>query len=168
MRRTDREVTDIDEIKSILRECHIINSGFRTDDYPYVVPTNYGYEFNDEQLVLYIHGAPVGYKRKLIAADSRMGFAIHDAGKLMMPKDPSKNTPSMAYQSVMGYGDAELIDDLDAKKHALVQILKHEIGDQWKTVKITDKALQYVGVIKINVKKMTAKAHSANDAGFVS
>lgn len=45
----------------------LIHSGFRTADYPYVVPTNFGYEFDDDNhLTLYIHGAPVGRKRDLI------------------------------------------------------------------------------------------------------
>lgn len=164
MRRKDREVTNIDEIKQILKDSHVIHSGFRTVDYPYVVPTNFGYEFDDDnQLTLYIHGAPVGHKRELIKQDGRMGFEIDDGGRLMVPKDPKQNTPSFAYRSVMGYGDAELIEDSEIKKHALQVILSHETGQKLSEFEVPDKTIEYVGIIKITVKQITAKAHGGDD-----
>lgn len=167
MRRKDREVTDIDEIKQILQDSHVIHSGFRTADYPYVVPTNFGYEFDyDNHLTLYIHGAPVGRKRELIKEDGRMGFEIDDGGQLMVPKDPKQNTPSFAYRSVMGYGDAELVDDPAVKKHALQVVLAHETGQQLGEFTVSDKTIAYVGIIKITVKEFTAKAHGGDDPDF--
>ncbi len=38
MRRQDRMVTDIDEIKEILNSTRIIHLGMMDSDYPYVVP----------------------------------------------------------------------------------------------------------------------------------
>jgi len=52
MRRQDRRVTDIEEIKGILNSTRIIHLGLMDGDYPYVVPLHFGYEFIDE--VLYI------------------------------------------------------------------------------------------------------------------
>lgn len=167
MRRKDREVVGINEIKQILKDSHVIHSGFRTDDYPYVVPTNFGYEFDDDnQLTLYIHGAPVGTKRELIKKDGRMGFEIDDGGRLMVPKDPKKNTPSFAYRSVMGYGDAELVDDPETKKHALQVVLAHETGQKLSEFEVSEKTIEYVGIIKITVKSFTAKAHGGDDPEF--
>jgi len=54
MRRQDRMVTNIDEIKGILSSTRIIHLGLMDGDYPYVVPLHFGYEFIDE--VLYICG----------------------------------------------------------------------------------------------------------------
>ncbi|GHP14149.1 pyridoxamine 5'-phosphate oxidase [Lentilactobacillus fungorum] len=167
MRRKDREVIDMAEIKSILQASHVIHSGFRTADYPYVVPTNFGYEFDEQdRLTLYIHGAPVGHKRELIKQDGRMGFEIDDGGRLMTPESPKENTPSFAYRSVMGYGDAELIDDLDVKRHALQLLLSHETGQSIDLFNISEKTMAYVGVIRIRVKAYTAKEHLAGEAGF--
>ncbi|GAA3192386.1 pyridoxamine 5'-phosphate oxidase family protein [Lentilactobacillus kefiri] len=167
MRRKDREVTDINEIKQILKDSHVIHSGFRTDDYPYVVPTNFAYEFDgDNHLTLYIHGAPEGTKRELIKKDGRMGFEIDDGGQLMVPKDPKENTPSFAYRSVMGYGDAELVDDPETKKHALQLLLGHETGQKLADFDVSEKTIEYVGVIKITVKSYTAKAHGGDDPEF--
>lgn len=167
MPRKDREVTDINEIKAILHDSHVIHSGFRTEDYPYVVPTNFGYEFDDaNHLTLYMHGAPVGHKRDLIKQDGRMGFEIDDGGQLMTPEDPKENTPSFAYRSVMGYGDAELVDDPEIKRHALQLLLSHETGQSIDLFDISEKTIDYVGVIKVTVKNYTAKEHVAGEPGF--
>lgn len=48
MRRQDRMVTNIDEIKGILNSTRIIHLGMMDGDYPYVVPLHFGYEFIDE------------------------------------------------------------------------------------------------------------------------
>ncbi|MFD1126492.1 pyridoxamine 5'-phosphate oxidase family protein [Lentilactobacillus raoultii] len=158
MRRTDREVTDIQQIKAILTDAEVIHLGLRTPDYPYVVPTNYGYEFdNENHLTLYLHGAPVGYKRELIGKDGRVGFAIETDGHVLYPKDTAHHTPSFKYQSVMGTGKAELIEDVNEKRHALQQIVQHEIGHEWAD--LPDSALSHVGVIKIIVNNYTAKAN---------
>ena len=52
MRRQDRMVTNIDEIKSILNSTRIIHLGMMDGDYPYVVPLHFGYEIVDD--ILYI------------------------------------------------------------------------------------------------------------------
>ena len=41
MRRQDRMVTDIDEIKGILNSTRIIHLGMMDGDYPYVVPLHF-------------------------------------------------------------------------------------------------------------------------------
>ena len=54
MRRQDRMVTDIDEIKGILNSTRIIHLGMMDGDYPYVVPLHFAYEFTDEVLHIYV------------------------------------------------------------------------------------------------------------------
>ena len=56
MRRQDRRVTDIEEIKGILNSTRIIHLGMMDGDYPYVVPLHFGFEFIDEVLYIYVHG----------------------------------------------------------------------------------------------------------------
>ncbi|GAF35834.1 pyridoxamine 5'-phosphate oxidase family protein [Lentilactobacillus farraginis] len=166
MRRTDREVTDIEQIKSILEDADVIQLGIRTADYPYVVPTNYGYEFDDDnKLTLFLHGAPVGRKRELIAKDGRIGFAIETPGQLLYPKDPAHQTPSFKYRSVMGSGLAELVDDLKQKRHALQQIVRHEAGHEWADLPV--EAVAHVGIIRINVNNYTAKANPGDQEKYL-
>ena len=54
MRRQDRMVTNIDEIKGILSSTRIIHLGMMDGDYPYVVPLHFGYEIVDDILYIYV------------------------------------------------------------------------------------------------------------------
>lgn len=66
----------------------------------------------------------------------------------------------------MGYGDAELVEDPEIKKHALQVILAHETGQKLSDFDVSEKTIEYVGIIKIAVKSYTAKAHGGDDPEF--
>ena len=54
MRRFEREVVDYEIIKAMLKEMNIANIGMNDEDgYPYVVPTNFGFEMTDTHLNIY-------------------------------------------------------------------------------------------------------------------
>lgn len=46
------------------------------DGFPYVVPLNFGYEINDEQLKVYIHSPKPGKKNELFKKDNRVCLAF--------------------------------------------------------------------------------------------
>ena len=67
MRRKDREVKDFEVVKQIIEECDVIRIGLVDDDlYPYIVPMNFGYEFEGEEIHFYLHGAMAGRKYELM------------------------------------------------------------------------------------------------------
>lgn len=158
MRRTEREVIDPTEIENILSDSEVVHLGINDDDFPYVVPTNYGYEFEDDRLTtLYLHGAPTGKKWDLISQNGNVGFQIDDGGHVMVTESENPSRNSMAYRSIIGVGHAATVDDTELKKHALQQLLIHETGHAWNGIREHD--IEYVGIIKIDVLRYTAKAH---------
>lgn len=73
MKRFEREVVDFELINAMLKEIHILNLGMNdVDGFPYVVPLNFGYEFNDDELRVYIHCMKLGKKVDLIQKDNRV------------------------------------------------------------------------------------------------
>ena len=66
MRRKDREVTSIDEIRQILDKAKILHLGLYDDEYPYIVPMHYGYVYQNDSIIFYLHGAKEGHKMDLI------------------------------------------------------------------------------------------------------
>lgn len=44
MRRKDREVTELETVKEIIRQCDVLRLGLADGDYPYIVPMNFGWE----------------------------------------------------------------------------------------------------------------------------
>lgn len=59
MRRSDREVTNLNEISDILRRCTVCHLGL-SGAYPYVLPLSFGFCFEGAALTLYFHGAAEG------------------------------------------------------------------------------------------------------------
>ena len=76
MRKREREITDLEEIRSILDQCKILHLGLSDDGQPYVVPLNYGYTLENGALTFYVHGAVEGYKYEVIQKNPRISFAM--------------------------------------------------------------------------------------------
>lgn len=66
MRRRDREVTDVNDIQSIIDKCDVVRIAINDDTYPYIIPVNFGYELNGDKLTLFFHSSTEGYKHKVI------------------------------------------------------------------------------------------------------
>ena len=71
MYHADREIRDKEIIKAILDMCDVISIGMFDGEYPYVLPVNFGYEF-EEDLIFFTHHAVVGYKNDLIKKNPKV------------------------------------------------------------------------------------------------
>lgn len=60
MSNPEREVTDIAEILAILSKHEVCRIGFNDNLCPYVVPVNFGYEYQNGRWIFYFHGARTG------------------------------------------------------------------------------------------------------------
>ena len=105
MYHADREIRDKEIIKAILDMCDVINVGFFDDEYPYVLPVNFGYEY-DENLVFYMHHATEGYKNKLIEKNPKVCVTTH---KFIDNIYNDYDKSSHDYRSVMAFGEIEFI-----------------------------------------------------------
>ena len=59
MRRSDREITDMDRIMEIVRRQSVCCVAFQDTPCPYLIPMNYGEALENGRLTLYFHGAAV-------------------------------------------------------------------------------------------------------------
>ena len=57
MRRKDREITDFDEMMKIIAKCDTCRLALFDDEFPYIVPLNFGTDVEEGQLYLYFHSA---------------------------------------------------------------------------------------------------------------
>lgn len=67
MRRSDREITDFQELITVMRGCDVCRLALHDEPYPYILPLNFGLEADGETVRLYFHGANTGTKYDLIA-----------------------------------------------------------------------------------------------------
>ena len=152
MTRRERQVTDLDEIKKILDKSKVLHLGLVDGDEPYVVPMNYGYEFQDEKLVFYLHGARRGRKIDAIKADPKVFY------EMCCDITPFEGEVAckygITYASIMGRGLATLVEDVEEKKKALSILMKTQTG---KDFTFEDKLTTVVSIIKIDTLEFTAK-----------
>lgn len=129
MRRKDREITDFDEIMNIINKCDVCRLALFNDDFPYIVPLNFGVDVEDEQLYLYFHCANQGTKLDLIAKNNKATFEMDCEHNIILYKERMSCT--MGYASVIGHGTIEFVDDAH-KFEALKIIMRHYHSEDFK------------------------------------
>ena len=105
MRHADREIRDKELIKAILDMCDVINIAFFDEEYPYNLPVNFGYEYEDD-LIFYCHHAAEGYKNHLIENYPKVCVVTH---KFMDNIYNSYDKSGHDYRSVMAFGEISFI-----------------------------------------------------------
>ena len=123
MRRTDREITDRQELLDVMARCDVCRLALNDESgYPYVVPLNFGMEERYGTLYLLFHGAMTGTKYDRMERDPRATFEM-DCGH-MLCTDEAHGMCTMAYESVIGFGRAVLCQGAEAA-HGLQLLLAH-------------------------------------------
>ena len=74
--KREREVTDMQEIISILDKAKVLHLGLVDGDEPYVVPMNYGYTMEDGKMTVYLHGALQGRKLDVMRVNPKVFFEL--------------------------------------------------------------------------------------------
>lgn len=155
MRRKDREITDENRIAEIISNCHCCRLAFNEDAGPYIVPLNFGFERIGNQFVFYFHSAQEGRKIELIKRGKPVGFELDTNYKLKEAKRACGYTAS--FQSVIGTGEVEFVNDDKDKTHALSLLMFQETGK--KDWEFSEKNLNSVAIFKLIVKELSCKEH---------
>ncbi len=150
--RRELEITDIEKIKHILDKSLVTHVGMVDGDEPYVVPMNFGYIMDDDKLTIYLHGARKGRKIDVLRANPKVFFEMEC--DLQPFEGDIACRYGMAYSSLMGKGNAVIVEDVEEKKLALSAVMKTQTG---KDFTFEDKMVSFVNIIRIDVSDYTAK-----------
>lgn len=155
MRRKDREITERKKIDDMIRSCYCCRLGFCDDGTAYIVPLNFGYISEEGKRVFYFHGAKEGRKLELIRRYHRAGFELDTAYQMHVGEAPCSY--SAAFQSVIGAGRVDLVEEPEEKRKALCELMRHNTGKSDWT--FTDGMLDAVCVFKLEVEEISCKEH---------
>ena len=152
MRLKDREISDESNIKTIINKALVCRLGMINENTPYVVPLCFGYHDN----ALYFHSALKGLKIDCIRKNPNVCFEFD----LNTEVKEAENACDwgMIYQSVIGFGKAEFIEDSNEKRNAL-GIIMAQYSD--KPFEFPENKVKATAVIKVEIESMTGK-----QAGF--
>ncbi len=161
MRRTKDQVTDVSEIIKIIEGAHYIHWGIndKKSVYPYVVTTDYGYEYVNDVLTIYIHGAPAGRKIDLIKENPHVGFNIETETSLWAPREKNDYNFTTNYKSIIGTAIGEILDAPEDKAYGLTLLINRETEGGFSDADYKSHDLEYVKVIKFTVQHLSAKHH---------
>ncbi|MDR0452634.1 MAG: pyridoxamine 5'-phosphate oxidase family protein [Treponema sp.] len=163
MRRKDREITDTEELLAIIRANKVCRLGMADGSQPYVVPLNYGFEFDTGGLVLYFHGAGEGKKIDILKKNSRVCFEIDGEHGLSEGKNACEY--GFYFASVIGFGNACFIDSEAEKARALAALMRHQTGED-RAFAFSPAQLSAVTVFKVTALSFTGKRRAPPpDAG---
>ena len=154
MRRSDREITNKRAIEEFIAEEQILRIAFYDAGDIYIVPVNYGYLYENDKYSFYFHGAKAGRKYELSKSKPVVGFEID--GKYNLLENEMACDYSASFQSVIGAGRLQIIDDIEEKKIGLNTLMKQTTQhSEWS---YNDKMLEAVAVFRLDVHKISCKA----------
>lgn len=156
VRRTDREIVDVNALDSILRRGRFASIALCQDGAPYVVTLSYGYDI--EHRALYFHTATAGRKIDAIAADPRACATIVIDGGY------EQGACKHNYESVVMGGRMSVIGDLAEQRHAM-RVLTGHLEDEPGAVRDRnrldgDEVYGRVLMLRFDIETVTGKAGS--------
>lgn len=159
MRRKDREVEDINEIKAIMNRCFAVRLGFYDNGSVYIVPVNFGWEERGGAFTLYFHGATEGRKASCVKECARTGasagFEMDCDGELL--EADAACGYSAFYASIIGEGIPSAVENPAEKTRALDLIMRKATGKSgWA---YPADMLKKVGVYRFEVTSLQCKRH---------
>jgi uncharacterized protein len=149
MRRKEKEITDLAEIESVIKKSFVCRLAMCDGEQPYVVPLCFGYEDN----VLYFHSAGAGRKIDVLKKNNRVCFEF-DVDAAVAEKGQDRCDWGMKFQSVIGFGQAVILEDETSKRKAL-NIIMGQYDDG--PFQYADAKLKKTMVFKIDIQEMTGK-----------
>jgi hypothetical protein len=139
-------------IHQILDAAFLAHVGFCVKGQPFVIPTNFGREGD----ILYIHGSAASRMLRELSTGIPACVTVTHVDGLVLARSAFHH--SMNYRSVVAFGTARRIDDVDKKNHALRVISDHLIRGRWDDVREPNpQELKATSVLEFTIEEASAK-----------
>lgn len=148
MRRSEREITDRAAIEAIIRNSMVCRLAMVDAGQPYVVPMSFGYENGS----LYFHSALKGRKIDALNSNNRVCFEFDASVEIV--KGEEACDWGMRYKSVIGFGEAIFLEDMEEKRAALAVIMRQYSGGSFL---FSDARVNRTAIIKVIIERMAGK-----------
>jgi nitroimidazol reductase NimA-like FMN-containing flavoprotein (pyridoxamine 5'-phosphate oxidase superfamily) len=140
--------TDRGTIESIIRQASVCRVGMSADGQPYVVPVCFGYDDG----ALYFHSSTAGRKLDVLRKNNAVCVEFDVDRGVVKAENACKW--GIRYRSVIGFGRALFVEDVEEKRKALDIVMVHYGGESCDYPKAT---LEKTVVVKVEIESLTAK-----------
>ena len=128
------------------------------DGKPYVVALNFGYERAGSELILYFHCAMEGKKLNILHDNPDVYFQMDCVNEFVKGTSERHCSYCWRYDSVMGSGQVEFIDEVQEKEYALNKLIQH-IGKTNETFSSPPTSFARTCVLRVRSNDFTGKHH---------
>ena len=147
-----RGVFEREPVYAILDDAFICHVGFVTNNGPVVIPTGYGRSGDN----LFIHGSAASRMLRTLAKSVEVCVTITILDGLVLARSAFHH--SMNYRSVIIFGAASPVEDIDQKLQALRVISDNIIPERWEDVREpNEQELRKTLVLRLPLKEASAK-----------
>jgi nitroimidazol reductase NimA-like FMN-containing flavoprotein (pyridoxamine 5'-phosphate oxidase superfamily) len=159
-RLPQRGAYDSKTIHAILDAGFLAHVGFCIDGQPFVIPTLYGRTRDEEGPdCLYLHGSAASRMLRELATGVRACVTVTHVDGIVLARSAFHH--SMNYRSVVAFGMARSVEDIQGKVEALRVISDHLIAGRWNEVRNpTAKELKATSVLEFTIEDASAKTRS--------
>lgn len=156
MRKSDREITDVQEKFAALLRCGFLTLAIGGGNAPYCLPLNFGAELQGENLVLYFHCAKEGTKLDLLRKNPRVGFSAANMLRVFCKGAPPCGYTA-DYESICGTGRAEIVEGEAERLHGLQVLMSHYSAEEFSADSFSPHALSLTCVVRVMADSWTGK-----------
>jgi hypothetical protein len=150
-----RGVYDRELVYKILDEGFICHVGFAVDGQPFVIPT--GYARIDNQL--FIHGSQVSRMLRTLSTGIDVCVAVTLVDGLVLARSAFHH--SINYRSVVIFGRASMVEEMEAKLVALRTFSEHVVPGRWDDVREpNEQELRATTVLSLPLEEVSAKVRT--------
>ncbi|HTX02082.1 MAG TPA: pyridoxamine 5'-phosphate oxidase family protein [Candidatus Acidoferrales bacterium] len=154
-RHPERGVYDREPIHAILDEGMIAHVGFLDAEFPVVIPTAYGRDGD----CIYMHGSAAASWCKRMTAGVPVCVTVTLTDGLVLARSTFKH--SMNYRSVMIYGNAALVSNIEEKLHGLECIVEHLVPGRSREARSpNENELTATSLLRISLDEASAKVRT--------
>lgn len=144
-------------IYSILDAGLLAHVGFEVEGQPFVIPTLYG---RDEDK-LYFHGSSASRMLRALEAGCAACVTVTLIDGLVLARSAFNH--SMNYRSVVAFGIATTVMDVDRKMEALRVISEHVIAGRWADIRGPNtNELKATTVLEFGIEEASAKVRTGD------
>lgn len=156
MRRKDREIVDRTRIIEVMRQSQVCHVAFFDEEFPYIVPLNFGLAEKDGHIELYFHGAKTGHKHDLLQKNNHVAFSMEVTHDIVTGPQVGACECTMEFESVCGTGVMEYVTE-EEKIPALQAMLEHYHVEEGDRYHFHEEVVPSLAVLKLTVLSMTGK-----------
>ncbi len=155
MRRKEKEIANIEEIKEIIEQALFCSVAMCRGNIPYLVPMNFGFDGQ----YFYLHSASEGLKIEILKENPQVCIEITQDLKIIQSADVCKTT--MRYSSVIILGKVEFLSDKTERMNALRCIVEHFYKDivpnEREGIQFNKEDFGGLTILKVKPDKITGK-----------